>query len=302
MSIITTSTEYRSLKSTLDNILTDPVDSPKKGLIYPKWCEVKGMSDNYEDDAEVAGTLLLQEKAEGANAAVGSIQEGYTTRYIARTYALHLHVAEEAIEDGKYDKYINAAKRLTKSAYKTQDIDATNMLIRSTNSAYLGGDGVVLGSASHTLPYGGTWSNIAGTYQTPSRAAVIAAKTAIAKYPSPNGQIEGQMPEAILCPMAQWAVWEGIVGSALVPESSNNEINVVKKMGLEIIPVKYWDSASTTAWGIKTDADNGFQWRNRRKIRSRTWVDNDAEIMKYGVSYRSSRGWSDARCWYQGNV
>ncbi len=299
MSIITTSAIFRDLKSTLDNIITDPT---KKDQLFPKWCEVKSMSDNYEDDAEVAGSLYLQEKPEGANAAIGTIQEGYTTRYIARTHALHMHIAEEAIEDGKYDKYVNAATRLTHSAYKTQDIDATNILIRSTNSAYVGGDGVVLGSASHTLPYGGTWSNIAGTYQTPSRAAVIAARAAVGKYPSPNGMIEGQQLEAILCPLAQLGAWEGIVGSELVPESANNEINVVKKMSLKVIEIKYWDAASTTAWGIKTDADNGFQWRNRRKIKSRTWVDNDAEIMKYGVSGRWARGYSDPRCWYQGNT
>src|SRR4051812_47278470 len=115
MSIITTSVEYKSLKATLDNILTDPVDSPAKDLLYPKWMEVKSMSDNWEEDSELAGTLLFQEKAEGATAIVGTIQEGGSKRYTSRTMALHLHVAEEAIEDSKYDKYINAAKRLTKS-------------------------------------------------------------------------------------------------------------------------------------------------------------------------------------------
>ena len=303
MAIITSSLIYKSVKATLDNILTDPVESPEKDLIYPKYMDVKSMSDAYEEDQEVAGTLLLQQKAEGANATVGTIQEGGTKRYTARTMALHLHIAEEALEDTKYEKYINAAARLVKSAYKTQDIDATNVLIRATNSDYKGGiDNVVLGSSSHTLPYGGTWSNIAGVYQTPSRAALIAATTAIGKYPSQNGLTEGWMPKKIVCPLAQWAVWEGIVGSALVPESNNNEINVIKRLKLEVVPVKYWDASSTTAWGIVTDADNGIQWRNRRKVRRRTWVDNDAEVMKFGVSYREDHGWSDPRGWYQGNT
>ncbi len=300
MSIITTSVIYKSLKATLDNIITDPLD---KDLLYPKYMEVKSMSDNYEDDQEVAGTLLLREKPEGANAEVGNIQEGGTKRYVSRTMALHLHVAEEALEDTKYDKYINAARRLTKSAYKTQDIDAANTLIRSTNSSYTGGtDNVILGSASHTLPYGGTWSNIADVYQTPSRAALIAAISKVGRYPSPNGLTEGYMIKKIVCPLAQWAVWEGILGSEKVPESGNNEINVVKGLKIQVIPIKYWDASSTTAWAAITDADNGLQWRNRRKLRSRTWVDNDAEVMKYGLSYRESHGWSDPRTWYQGNT
>jgi hypothetical protein len=306
MSIIQTSAVYKSLKAILENIITDPVESGTRDLIYPKYLDVKSMSDNYEIDQEVAGTLLLQEKAEGAAAAVGSLQEGYETRYIARTWALHMHVAEEAIEDTKYDKYINAAKRLTRSAAKTQDYDAANLIIRSTNTSYLGGDGLCLGNSAHTLPYGGTWSNIADVYQTPSRAALISAITKTGKFPSPNGLTEGYSIKKIVCPLAQWATWEGITKSAQAPESNNNEINVVGPKGsmggIEIVAVKYLDASSTTLWGAITEADNGLQWRNRRKPKSRTWVDNDAEVMKYGVSYRASRGWSDPRGWYQGNT
>lgn len=306
MSIIQTSHVYRSLKPVLDNLIDDPADSGKADLIYPKWMKVKNMTDNYEIDAEMAGTLLLQEKAEGANAQVGSLQEGPETRYIARTYALHLHVAEEAIEDSKLDKYIAASRRLLRSAYKTQEYDAVNVLIRATNTAYVGGDGVPLASANHPLPYGGTWSNIADAYATPSRAALIAAITKIGKYPSSNGMVEGYGIKAIVAPLAQWATWEGIVKSTNVPENANNELNVVGPRGsmggIKVIPIKYWDAASTTAWGIITDADDGLQWRNRRKVRSRTWVNNDADVMKYGVSYRSAKGWSNARGWYQGNV
>lgn len=303
MSIVTTSTIFRSLKLTLDNILTEDTRNPEKDLILKKWMEVKKMTDQYEDDAEVAGTLLLQEKAEGADSAVGTIQEGGIKRYISRTLALNIHIAEEALEDAKYEKYIQAAERLVKSAYKTQDLDATNVLARSTSTSYPGGvDNLCLGNASHTLPYGGTWSNIAGVYSTPSRAALIGAITAVAKYPSHNGIVEGYTVEKIVCPKSQWAVWEGIVGSEKVPESNANEINVVKGLGIEIVPIKYLDASTTTLWGAITDAENGLQWRNRRAVRKRSWVDNDAEIMKFGVSYREAHGWSNPRGWYQGNT
>ncbi len=306
MPIIITSGIGKSLKTTLESIMTDPADSGKADLIYPKWMKVKTMSDNFEIDQEVGDELLLQEKAEGAPAAVGSIQEGYEKRYISRTMARHIHIAEEAIEDSKYDKYINAAKRLARNAYKTQDIDATNVLIRSTNSSYVGGDGVVLGSASHTLPYGGTWSNIADVYQTPSRAALIAAITKTGKYPGTSGNTEGFMIKKIVGPLAQWAVWEGILKSGAVPESNNNELNVVGPKGsmggIEYVPVKYLDAATTTLWGAITDADDGIQWRNRKPVTSRSWVDNDADVMKYGVRYRATNGWSSARGWYQGNT
>lgn len=305
MAIIVNSNGYKGVKAILDNIITDP-KMGKSDLIFPKYMKIRSMADNYVIDQEVAGSLLLQEKAEGETAAVGSIQEGYETRYTSRTQALHIHVAEEALEDAKYDSYIAAASRLLKSAYKTQDYDATNVIIRSTNASYTGGDGVVLGSASHTTPYGGTWSNIADTYQTPSRAALISAITKVGKYPSQNGLTEGYMIKKIVGPLAQWGTWEGILKSGQVPEDNRNELNVVGPKGsmggIEFVPIKYLDASSTTLWGAITDADDGLQWLNRRKIRSRTWVDNDAEVMKYGVSYRAAKGWSNPRGWYQGNT
>lgn len=305
MPIIITAGIGKSLKAILDNIVTDPTMG-SKDLIYPKWCETRNMTDNFVIDQEVAGSLLLQEKPEGAASAVGDIQEGYETRFTARTMSLNLHISEEAIDDAKYDKYINAAKRLMRSAYKTQDLDATNMLIRSTTAGFTGGDGQVLGSASHTLPYGGTFSNIADVYQTPSRAALISANVKIGKYVSNDGLTEGWELKKIVCPLAQKASWEGITGSGQVPESNNNEINVVGPKGswggTEIVPVKYWDAASTTAWGGITDCDLGLQWLNRKKTNSRTWVDNDALVMKYNVNYRATRGWTNPRGWYQGNT
>lgn len=306
MSIVTTSTVYKSTKAILDDLITDPSESGKSDLIYPKYLKVKNMTDNWEIDQEVGDELLLREKPEGAVAEVGSIQEGFEKKYISRTMARHIHVAEEAIEDSKYDKYIDASKRLLRNAYKTQDIDATNLLIRSTNSTYTGGDGVCLGSSAHTLPYGGTWSNIADVYQTPSRAALIAAITKVGKYPGVSGQTEGNEIKKIVHPLSQWAVWEGILKSSMVPESNAGEINVVgpkgSKGGIDHVSVKYLDASSTTLWGATTDADGGPQWRNRKKVTSRTWVDNDADVMKYGVRYRATYGWTNARGWYQGNV
>ena len=69
----------------------------------------------------------------------------------------------------------------------------------------------------------------------------------------------------------------------------------MNKLGLEGVPVKYWTN-TTTNWGLISAVDNGFKFKWRRKPRSRSWVDNDQEIMKYGISARWARGWSDPRC------
>ncbi len=72
-------------------------------------------------------------------------------------------------------------------------------------------------------------------------------------------------------------------------------------MNIDAVEVKYW-SNTTTNWGIITNADNGVQAKWRRKPRSKSWVENDNETMKYSISARWARGWSDARGFFFSNA
>jgi hypothetical protein len=301
-SVVFTSSIAHALKETLEEIVDDDTDNVESKAVFKKWLEIKGMEDNYEDDLETGGPGLASEKTEGATMQVGTIREGYITRYIARTFALKLIITQEALEDRKYPKVLNAARRLKRALWKTADIDATNMLVRRVSSAYVGGDGVALGSSSHTLPSGGTFSNLMGTPMSPSRSAVIQATTAIRKLPGHDSITEGYEPEKIVCPVDQWAVWDGLVMSKNAPEpGAFNEINVVNRLGLEVVPVKYWQD-TTTAWCILTDAENGPNFRWRVKPESSTWVENNATLMMYGIRARWARGWSDPRGIYVVNA
>lgn len=294
MSSVFTGTIPNALKNTLNAIVDDDTDGIEANAQFTKWAEIKSQEDNYEDDLETGGPGLASEKAEGAEIATGTIREGFLTRYIARTFGLKLIISEEALEDNKYPKVIQAARRLKRALWKTADIDCTMMLVRATSSSYVGGDGVSLASSSHTLPSGGTWSNTMATPFSPSRAAMIIATSQVRKYPGHDGITEGCQPKRILCPLEQWAVWDGLINSTKAPESNTNEINVVNKLDLEVVPLKFW-SNTTTNWALQTDCDNGLQFRWRRRPRNRSWVDNDHENMKYSISARWSRGWSDAR-------
>jgi len=291
-----TSTIADGLKLTLDEVVDDNLTDYKKKLLMPKWMKQTNMEDNYEDDLEMAGPGLAAEKAEGAEMQAGGIQEGALTRYIARTFALKLIVTEEAAEDSKYPAIIQAGARLPRALYKTVDIDATNILQRATNALYVGGDGQPLASATHTLPGGGSFSNLMTVPMSPSRIAVATARTQMSKFPGHDGIIEGVEPVANLCPQEQWYIWDGLNMSEKDPTpGAFNEINVVKNMGLKTVPIKYWTS-STTNWALLSDADNGFKWKWRKKPNTRSWVDNDQLLLKYGIYARWARGWSDPRC------
>jgi hypothetical protein len=293
--MIFTSTVSNGLKATLEKVVDDKGKAYESSIDMTKWMEVRSMKDAFEDDAEYGGPGLAHEVTEGAAIPTGTIYQGYLTRYWSRKFGLKLVITEEAVEDNKYDEIIRAGGRLERALWKTVDIDATLVAVRMFNTDYTGGDGLPLCSASHTLPGGGTFSNVMATPMSPSRIAFIAATTQIRLYPGHDGITEGYQPEKIICPMAQWAVWDGIVGSEKAPEPGQfNEINVVHKIDPTIVPLKFWNN-TTTNWALLTDCDQKINWRWRRKAKTRTWVDNDQELMKHSRSARWSRGWSDPR-------
>lgn len=297
MSTVFSSTIYNGLKATLNKICTDKTDGLEGKLYWKKWMKEMSMSDQYEDDLEVGGPGYASETAEGMELPSGTIYEGYMKRYIARKFGLKLIITEEAVSDNKYPEIIQFAKRLKRAMYKTMDVDATNILINATSTSYPGGDGLPLASASHTLPNGGTWSNLLATAMSPSRAAMIIAISQLRKFVGHDGLYDDYMPRKILCPVEQWAVWDGLIMSKMAPEPGQfNEINVVNRLGLEeTCAIPYWDN-TTTNWAILTDADNGFSFRFRKKPVSNTWVENSHETSLFSISSRWDNGYTDARC------
>ena len=292
-----TGTMWNTLKSTIDSIVMDKTDGLESKAQFSKYFNVSNMEDNYEDDLEVAGPGLASEKPEGTEIALGTIREGVLTRYLSRTFGLKIIISEELMEDSKYPEAIKAARHLKRAMWKTVDVDAALVLVRAENTNYVGGDGLCLANSAHLLPQGGTFSNTMATPMSPSRAAVIVARANAGVLPGLDGVREGYMLEKVVCPVAQLSVWEGIVGSEYVPESNNNEINVVKKLNLDVVPVIQWTNTDTN-YAFITDCEDGLRFKWRRKPKSGTWTENDHEVAKHKISARWTRGWTNPRGLY----
>lgn len=302
MSVLTTSMAFRTLKATLDNIITDKSDGVEAKVRAKRYMETDSMADHYVDDLENGGPGLLSERDEGQALEVGTLYEGAVTRYISRKFGKILELTDELDEDTKYaSKYINFAKRLKRAGWKTVDVDCANILNRAANSAYVGGDGLSLANSGHTIPGGGTFSNTLATPMSPSRTALIVVYQNCLLLPGHDGLTEGYTVKKLVHPVAQLGAWEGILGSEKVPESAANEINIVKGWNIERIDVPFW-SASTTNWGVITDADDGLKMKWRRKFTARTFVEERTEVMCHKVSGRWARGWSNARAYYHSNA
>lgn len=298
MTLVNTSTNFHALKRTLNIIATDTSDGIEGKLAYRRWMDSMDMEDHYEDDLESAGPGLLGEKAEGTQIGVHGVREGNIFRYYARPFAGRIIVTREALKDNKYQQVIDAAKRLRFSGWQTLGYDMANVLARGFNASYtFGSEGLPLWSASHTLPGGGTFSNVMATPMAPSVLAITTLRAQARKLPGYNGVRHGHiMLKQIVCPVDQESVWETVVQSSINPQAGNfSEINVVKRnMNLELVVEPYWDN-TTTNWMVTTDADNGLQMRWRERFFGSSWVDNEHGTMSYSIYGRWARGITNFR-------
>lgn len=299
MSLVMQSDIYKATKRVLNKIIDDKVDSA--GLVYPKWCEKLTMEDAFDQDQEYAGGGLLSVKGEGTEMATVGMRQGITTVYIPVVFAARMMATEEALDDNKYPEIVNLARRLKRSALKTQEIDTSLMLMRMTNTSYVGGDGLCLANSAHTTPDGSTFSNVMATPLSPSPEAVQVAWTVTATMIGHDGHVEGYGLDKVVYPPAQHFAWATVLRSEMNPENGNfAAINVVNSSAIDkITPVsnKYWLN-STTNYGFITDAEGGLNIRFRKPMTSRSTDDFDNLQMKFSIHYRSARGWSDARGFY----
>lgn len=294
--IASQSTVFRGLKETLESIITDSGDYEDKAQ-YKEYYKVMSMSDAYEDDAEYGFTGLASETAEATEFPVGTLQNGIMTRYMARKFGIKMLVTEEADDDAKYDKIIQAGTRCARALSKTMDIDGALQFARAESSSYLGGDGVSLANASHTLPGGGTFSNTMSTPMAPSTMGLTIAQTQADKLPGHDGTREGYLIKKVCHPVDQRFLWSRLVNSTHAPEAGEfNAINVIKHdMDISLVCIRQWTN-TTTNWAGMTDAPDGFKWKFRRRPRNKSWVENGNQVLIYQVDTRYSRRWSDARC------
>jgi hypothetical protein len=291
------STIANQLKDTLDGVQTDKSDGLEAKATYKKIVEVGNMPDAYLDDLEMGGPALLSVKAEGTEIQSLNLNEGSLTRYIPRVLAGKITITQEAMDDGKYPESINMSRHLKRSGVLTIEYDWGIYFGRATSTSQLGGDGQPWASASHTLPGGGTFSNMLGT---PAALSVIALTNAFAQLmqmPGLDGLITPVMPKQVVYPVQLWGTAMTIKNSTMDPAAGNfSATNVIKDEHSDIDwrPEPFW-TATTTKWFVGTDAEKGFRHLWKKKYATRTWVDNDNMVMKHAASQRYAIGHTNAR-------
>lgn len=273
---------------------TEYAKHPKE---YTRIFDVRSSSKAYEKIAELTGLGLASVKAEGASIVYDTPGQGPETQFVHVTYGLGFIMTREAEEDNQYKEVAeNNTKALTWSMWTTKEIVHANVLNRSQNSSYLGGDGKELVATDHPTA-NGTQSNEL-TAADLSEASLEDAMTTIMQAENSRGLPIALRPVRLIVGPGQIFNATRILSGDLRSGTADNDVNAIKALGLvpEIVVNHYLDDAD--AWFIQTNVPNGLISFQRRPLDFEKESDFDTENRKQKATERYSAGWGDFRAIY----
>jgi len=257
--------------------------------------EIESSERSFEEETKLSGFAAAAVKSEGSAIQYEAGQEAWTARYNHETIALGFSLTEEAVEDNLYDSLsARYTKALARAMAYTKQVKAAAVLNNGFNSAYTGGDGSALFSASHSLVSGGTNSNIPSTPADLNETSLEAAVIQIAAWTDERGLLIAAKPRKLVVPPALQFVATRLLETEQRVGTTDNDINALKNNGS--IPEGYAINhflTDTNAWFLTTDVPNGLKHFVRQPLATSSDSDFDTGNMRFKARERYSFGVSD---------
>ena len=262
----------------------------------------------FEEEVLFTGFGSAPVKSEGAAVQYDNAQEGYVSRYTNETVALAFAITEEAMEDNLYDTFAKVrARGLARAMANTKQVKASDVFNNGFSTAYLGGDGAALFSASHPTVGNGNQSNTLGATDL-SESSLESALITISKAKDDRGILIGLQAVSLHVPSDLIYTADKILNSTLSTQVTTqgtdgvtniNDINAMRNQG--VLPKGFFVNrrfTDTNAWFIKTDCPNGTKMFVRSPLQTKMEPDFDTGNLRFKGRERYSFGWSDWRGFY----
>ena len=262
------------------------------------WSRIFGKDSSdraFEEIVQEDGFGLAGIKAEGQSVPYDTTSEGPTSRFTPINYALGFIVTEEEVDDNLYgDKAFNRAGALARSMRVTKEVVHANVLNRSQNSAYVGGDGKELVATDHPTLAGSQSNELTAADLT--EASLEDAMIRIMNMKDGRGlNIMAKPVKLIVSPSEAFNAYRILNATGQANTTNLNNPNAIREMGWapEVIVNPYLDD--TDAWFLTTDIDNGLLHFKRKGLRFNEDGDFDTGNLKHKAQDRYSVGWADWR-------
>ena len=273
--------------------------------------ETENSDRAFEEEVLFPGFDTAPTKAEGAAVSFDDAQESFTSRYTHETVALAFAITEEAMEDNLYDTFAKLrAKGLARAMANTKQVKAADVFNNGFNSAFAGGDGQQLFSASHPTIGDGNQSNTLGATDL-SEASLESALITISKAKDDRGILIGLQTQSLHIPSDLAFTADQILNSTMATTigvnpntaangaTNVNDINSIRNQGM--VPGGFFVNrrfTDTNAWFLKTDCPNGTKMFVRSPLQTKMEPDFDTGNVRFKARERYSFGFSDWRSYY----
>lgn len=290
------STEFRSIVEPIMSEEFDGIYDQRADEWKMVFREQAGTPRAYHEEPVLYGFGAAPEVPDGSPITYQGGGVLFIQRYVYLVYGLAFALTKVLVEDGDHIKIGQIYSRhLAQSLIETKETLCANILNRSFNAAFPGGDGAALISTAHPI-VNGTFSNQATTAAALSQTSVEQLLIQIRNAVDNNGKRITLNPTKLITSPSNIFQAEVILKSALRTGSANNDINPVKSMGM--LPEGQANISrltSTTAWWIKTDAPEGLKMLRRRGLEKAMEGDFETDSMRYKATERYIPGWTDPR-------
>lgn len=225
---------------------------------------------------------------------------GFKTSLENLTYMVDMPVEAEFIEDEMYNLIQSMTEELGASAFNKRQTDAINIFNNSSDSDFVGGDGVSLVNASH--PNGPNKSGVqTNTFALAlSKANLRVVRLAMIAFTNDIKEKVGVMPDMVIVHPDLEDTLDELIESELDPSSANNAINpdFLRNWKKLVLP----RLSDTNKWFVVDSArmKRHLIWQERIDLNIRLRIGDPAAFAVYRARMRYGNGWSDWR-WCAGS-
>lgn len=291
------STDFRSVVEPILNETFDGIYNVRKDEYAQVFREQQGIPRNYHEEPVLYGFGAAPELPDGTAVTYQSGGVLFLARYIYKVYGLAFALTKVLVEDGDHISIGRTyAEHLARSLIETKETLGANILNRSFNPAYPGGDGVSLVDTAHPIANGQTFSNELATAAALSQTSLEQILIQIRQAVDNNGKKIRLEPKKLVVSPSNYFQAEVLMKSALRTGTNNNDINpLVSTNVLSGGQANLSRLTSTTAWWVQTDAPEGLKLLMRRKLEKSMEGDFETDSMRYKATERYIFGWTDPR-------
>lgn len=300
MAVPMRSAQFRAIVEPILNEEFDGIYSLRKDEWKGIFTESDGIKRQYHEEPVLFGFGAAPEIREGAPVTYDSGGVLFIKRYFYSVYGLAFSLTRVLVEDGDHIRIGRIyARHLANALIETKETLTANVLNRSFNGSFPGGDGVALVANNHPI-VGGTFSNVLATPAALSQTSLEQMLIQIRQSAvDNNGKKIKLTPKKIIVHANNMFQAEVILNTILRPGTANNDINPIKSQamlpgGQHVVS----RLTSATAWWVQTDAPEGLKILMRRRVDNSMEGDFETDSMRYKATERYAVGWTDPRCLY----